>query len=238
MAKRRGTASPPANRLLAALPDAEFRRLAKHLEIVPLEPGQVLLEPGNIEFVYFPRSGVVAKLVEMAGCQQVGAGLIGREGMIPLCLFLNLDDTPFRAEVQNAGEAWRMPAETFRKVARRGQCLHSVLLRFTAAFAAQVSLAAACSRVHQVQQQYSRWLLMTQSRVGADEFLLTQETIAGMLGVRRMSVTAAARQLRKKGLIDYRRGKVRILDRGRLQKASCDCFRRINAVYKSILTSF
>ncbi|HUY88130.1 MAG TPA: Crp/Fnr family transcriptional regulator [Pirellulales bacterium] len=238
MAKRRGVAGPPMNRLLAALPEAEFRRLAKHLELVPLEPGQVLLEPGHFEFVYFPRSGVVAQLVEIAGCQQIGAALIGREGMIPLCLFLNLDDTPFRAVVQNAGEAWRMPAETFRRVARPGQLLHSVLLRFTAAFTAQVSLAAACSRVHQVQQQCSRWLLMTQDRVGADEFLLTQEAVAGMLGVRRMSVTAAARQLRKKGLIEYRRGKVRVLDRAGLEQASCECFRRINAVYKSILKSF
>lgn len=236
MAKRAGSVDPLANRLLAALPEAELRRVAKHLESVPLEPGQVLLAAGKMDFVYFPRSGVVAKLVEIANCQQVGAGLIGREGMIPLCLFLHLDNTPFRAEVQNAGEAWRMPAEAFKKVARPGQLLHSVLLRFTAAFAAQISLAGACSRVHQVPQQFSRWLLMTQNRVGVDEFLLTQETIAGMLGVRRMSITAAARELRKKGLIEYRRGNVRILDRAKLEQASCECYRRINAVYKSILT--
>lgn len=238
MPKYRGSANLSANWLLAALPEKDRRRLAKHLEVVPLLPGQVLLEPGRIDFVYFPVSGVVAKVVDMADGQQVGTSMIGSEGMIPLCYFLRLDDTPFRAVVQNAGSALRMATDDFNRVAQPGELLHSILLRFTAAFAAQVSLAAACSRLHHVQQQYCRWLLMTHNRVGADDFELTQDMVAGMLGVRRMSVTAAARQLLNKGLISYSRGKVKILDRPGLEQMSCECYRRIHATYRTILSCF
>lgn len=228
----------PTNLLLSALPKNDRRQLARFLEPMPLKPGQVLLEPGKIEFVYFPTSGVVAKVVQMKNGDRVGTAMIGREGVIPLCHFLRLDDTPFRAVVQNAGEAWRMRVKDFNAAAKPGELLHSNLLRFTAAFAAQVSLAAACGRLHKVQQQYCRWLLMTHNRVGADSFELTQDAIARMLGVRRVSVTAAARQLRKKGLIEYSRGKVRIVDRSGLERMSCECYRRIHATYNTILDCF
>src|SRR5690242_9430427 len=185
--KRIRTADSSTNLLLSALPKKDRSELSRYLEPASLMPGQVLLEPGKIEFVYFPTSGVVAKVVQMKSGERVGTAMIGREGVIPLCHFLRLDDTPFRAVVQNAGEAWRMRVKDFNAAAKPGELLHSNLLRFTAAFAAQVSLAAACSRLHQVQQQYCRWLLMTHNRVGADTFELTQDAIAGMLGVRRVS---------------------------------------------------
>jgi CRP-like cAMP-binding protein len=228
----------PANTLLTGLPSTDYRAIAERSERVRLLPGQVLLEPGKIGDVYFPLSGVIAKVVELTSGEQVEAGMIGNEGVIPLCYFLKLDDTPFRAVVQNAGEAFRMTTKDFNPVAKPGSLLHSRLLRFTAAFAAQISLAAACSRLHPVSQQYVRWLLMTHNRIGCDEFELTQDTVAGMLGVRRVSVTAVARQLLKQGLIDYRRGKVKILNRPGLDKMSCECYRRCNATYKAILGNY
>ena len=233
-----GKVERPENSLLAALPKKDYRRLAEHLELAPLTPGQVLLGTGRMEFVYFPVSGVVAKVVEVEDGQQVGAGLIGREGMIPLCCFLKLETTPFRAVVQNAGQAWRMRVKDFHAMVQPGELLHSNLLRFSAVFAAQVSFATACSRLHQVPQQYCRWLLMTHNRVGADEFELRQDTVAGMLGVRRMSVTAAARQLLDKGLIEYSRGKVRILNRRGLEQMSCECYRRTYAAYQTVMGCF
>jgi CRP-like cAMP-binding protein len=226
------------NRLLSALPNTEYRRWRQHLQRVPLSPGQVLLGPGKIQHVYFPISGVAAEVVQLKSGGRIGAAMIGREGIVPLSCYLLLEDAPFRAVVQNAGEAWRMSAKDFRAMSKSGGLLHSNLLRFTAAFATQVSLAAACSRLHHVQQQYCRWLLMTHNRVGADEFALTQDAVAGMLGVRRVSVTAAARQLLKKGLIDYRRGKVRILNRPGLERMGCECYRRTYATYKTVLGGF
>ena len=238
MRKSVGKVEQPKNSLLATVSEKDYHRLAERLELAPLTPGQVLLGPGRMEFVYFPISGVVAKVVEVEDGQQIGAGLIGREGMIPICCFLKLEATPFRAVVQNAGQAWRMQVKDFNSLVQPGELLHSNLLRFSAVFAAQVSFAAACSRLHQVSQQYCRWLLMTHNRIRDDEFELRQDTVAGMLGVRRMSVTAAARQLLDKGLIEYSRGKVRILNRRGLEQMSCECYRRTYAAYQTVLGCF
>jgi hypothetical protein len=224
------------NRLLAALPEKDRRTIAKHLEAVALAPGQNLLDSGQGEFVYFPLSGAAAKFVEMANGHAIGAGIVGNEGVVPLWRFFSRsDETPFRVEMQNSGEALRMTCADFYALAKPGRPLHDLLLRFAAAFAGQVALGAACNRLHQVQEQYCRWLLMTRDRIGADEFELTQDAAARILGVRRMSVTAAARQLRKKGVVDYCRGRLVILDRPALERASCECYRRMTDIYQAIL---
>lgn len=224
------------NALLRALSDSDRRNIATKLEYVTLESGQVLFEPGRADFAYFLTSGAAAKLVEMANGLKAGAALIGNEGVVPLCCFFStLEATPYRVETQNAGEGFRMTAEDFAAESLPGRPLHAVMVRYQAVFAAQVLLATACNRLHQIQEQYSRWVLMTHDRMGSDEFTLTQDAIARILGVRRVSITAAARQLRKQGLIDYRRGTLKILDRAGLEKASCECYARANAVYQAIL---
>lgn len=234
MAKPRPLAD---NKLLAQLPAAEQRLLAPHLERVSLEAGQVLFETGRIPHVYFPVSGVTSKVVAMEDGHLMEAGMVGREGMVPLCLFLELDPTPFRAVVQNAGEAWRMKASAFKELIAPGQTVYVMLLRFAAAFMAQVSQSAACNRLHPLEKRYCRWLLMTQDRLEGNQFILKQEFAAGMLGVRRMTITPVARKLQQAGLIRYSRARITILDRRGLEAVCCECYRRVQAVYEQLFGS-
>ncbi len=235
MAKTRLSSAALANKLIGILPASEVRWLVPLLEPVSLEVGQVLLDRGKIAWVFFPSSGVVTKIVQMENGAQMEAGMIGNEGMVPLCLFLKLDTTPFHAVVQNPGQALRMSAEKFKAHVQPGQMFHSILLRFAAAFMAQVSLSAACNRLHHLSKRYCRWLLMTHDRIGVDQFTLTQESMAGMLGVRRMSITPIARRFQRDGLIRYSRGKMAILDRKGLERAACECYGRMKSIYDTLL---
>jgi CRP-like cAMP-binding protein len=225
------------NKLLALLPATEQRRLLPHVERVPLQAGEVLFEVGKIQHVYFPISGVTSKVVVMDDGDIMEAGMVGREGMVPLCLLLDLDSTPFRAVVQNAGEAWRMKASAFKELMAPGQLVHSSLLRFAAAFMAQVSQSAACNRLHPLEKRYCRWLLMTHDRLEGNRFILKQEFAAGMLGVRRMTITPVARKLQQAGLIRYSRARITILDRRGLEAVCCECYRRVQAVYEQLFAS-
>lgn len=224
-----------ANKLLRFLPAKEYDRLQPYLEEVPLKAGQILLDLGKVDYVYFPTGGVISKVVRMNNGDIAEAGMIGKEGMIPLCLFLGLDSTPFQATVQNSGQALRMTAKAFGDHVHAGHLLHSVLLRFAAAFMAQVSLSAACKSLHPLRSQYCRFLLMIHDRLGTDEFTLMQAAAAEMLGVRRMSITEVAGQLHKDGLINYSRGKIRIVDLVGLRKSCCECYGRIHEIYKALL---
>src|ERR1019366_3165893 len=157
---------PPAsfsgNKLLAALSSKDHQRFEPYLEQVPLESGQVLFERGEIFHVFFPISGIISKVVQVDHSNGIEAGMIGNEGMVPLCLFMELDNTPFRAVVQNPGQAWRMEAGAFKALVKPGSAFHSVLLRFAAAFMAQVSQSAGCNLLHPLEKRYCRWLPMTQ----------------------------------------------------------------------------
>ena len=227
---------PKNNQLLKILPAKELKLLQPHLEVVPLARNQVLLGEGVIRHVFFPTSGIVTKIVKMTTGRQLEAGMIGKEGMIPLCLFLELDKTPFRAVVQNAGEAFRISTKDFKAKIKLVPSLGTSLMRFAAAFTAQASLSAACNQLHQTLPRFCRWLLMTHDRIGENRFMLTQETAATMLGVRRMSITAAAIKLQEQGLIEYSRGKVTIVDRPGLERATCECYARIKTSYDNLLS--
>lgn len=205
------------------------------MEFVRLEPGHLLFKRGNTEYLYFPLSGIITKLVIMLDGNKVNAGIIGNDGMVPLCLLLGLRQTPFEGVVQNTGEALRMSASAFVANVHSGGPLYRILLRFAAAFMAQVSLSAACKRLHSLRAQYARLLLMTVDLLGSSEFVLTQAIAAESLGVRRMSVAEAARQLQDEGIIHYSRGKIKIVDRNRLNKVSCECYGRIREIYESFL---
>jgi len=227
----------PANRLLAALPPSEYDRLQPHLEEFPLVLKEVLSEVGAaIRHVYFPNSGVISSLSPLEE-KSIGieVGIIGREGMAGLAVFLGMETTPLRCIVQVPGAALRMSATDFCRCAGRDSVLHGLLLRYTHAFLAQVSLALACNSIHSMEKRLCRWLLMMQHRAGVDEFPLTQEFMAAMLGVRRAGVSEVAGKLQRAGLIRYGRGQVMVLDRGGLEASACNCHRLVQAEVDRLL---
>jgi CRP-like cAMP-binding protein len=223
---------PPPNHLLAALPRREYARLRPHLEAVPLALEAVLHRPGEpIKHVYFPTRGVLSQLVVVEKGGTIEVGMVGREGLAGLPILLGAEATPVCCVVQMAGEALRMKAEVFRDQVGPGSPLHDVALRYTHAFVAQVSQSAACNSLHPAAKRCCRWLLMTHDRAGGDRFPLTHALLAGMLGVRRATVTNVARLLRTAQLIRYRRGEVTVLDRAGLESAACECYRIVQAEF-------
>lgn len=222
--------SSPDNHLIASLPREERRSLLPHLERTPLAPFTVLQEPGQPPgFVYFPIRGVVSLLRELADGRRIEVGLVGREGMVDLPVFLGSSRVATRAMVQVAGEAWRLPAAALRARLRHDARLQQVLLRYTHRRLSQLSQAAVCNAAHPVEQRLCRWLLMIHDRVEESTFALTQDLLANMLGVRRASVNAVARRLKDRGLIEYRRGEVTVLDRQQLEEAACECHAMVRA---------
>ena len=224
------------NRLLAALPPGDCDRLLHALMVVPLNSGDVLYKPGKrIRFVHFPNGGIITVVVRMKDGSTGEAGMVGTEGMVCPATFLECDSTPFESVVQNPGEALRMTAEDFRAAVQSSEALHRLMHRYVDAFLCMVSQLAACNCLHSLEQRCARWLLMTQDRVGADTFPLTQEFLAQMLGVRRASVTVVAGMLQQAGLITYRRGVITIADRARLEAASCECYRIIRREFERLV---
>jgi CRP-like cAMP-binding protein len=213
------------NQLLAALQTATENRSAEQLQPVSLTRGQVLCEAGSTPLhAVFPVNAVVslAYITREGASAEVAA--VGREGMVGLPLLMGGDSLSFRAVVQAAGSAWRLPALVLRdEMQRSGPALH-LLLRWVLTLAAQVSQSAACNRHHSIEQQLCRRLLTALDCAGGDELQLTHEAAAQLLGVRRESVTAAALSLQQAGAIRYRRGRIEVLDRPCLEHRSCECY--------------
>ncbi|MBN9522391.1 Crp/Fnr family transcriptional regulator [bacterium] len=227
---------PPANRLLAGLPDKAFRRLRAVLVPVRLDMAEVLYRPGEaIRYVYFPTGGVISVVVTMADGASAEAGMVGNEGVLGLWVVLGAGTSPFEAVVQEPAAALRVPAEAFAAEVARNGALRDLLRRYTDAFLMMVSQSAACNRLHAAEQRLCRWLLMTHDRAGADGFLMTQEFLGRMLGVRRMSITAPARKLQAAGLIRYTRGRMTVLDRAGLERAACECYGVVRARLDGLL---
>jgi len=227
---------PTGNRLLDLLPRADGERLRSRLEAVSLSIKHVVYEPdGPISHVYFPTGAVISLVTYLEGGMAVEVATVGREGMVGLPVFLGTESVPIQAFGQVPGDALRITAEAFRAEIKRNGPLVRVLNRYTQALFIQVAQVAACNRVHLVEQRCARWLLQTHDRVGADQFLLTQEFLAQMLGVRRAGVSGAARRLQKEGLIRYVRGRITVLDRKGLESAACECYRVVKREYDRLL---
>ena len=225
-------AANEVNSVLASLPAEEYQRLLAGLELVTLTYGEVLYEPGApIRHVYFPINCLVSLLTTVEGHQALEVGLVGHEGMVSIALALGIDVSPARVLVQATGIAMRMEAARFRKEFLQSMPLQQALYRYTHALMAQIAQTAACNQFHSVGERLARWLLMTRDRVRSNEFRLTQEFLADMLGVRRVGVTIAASALQKRKLIRYGRGEITILDRKRLSAASCECYQIIKRIY-------
>jgi CRP-like cAMP-binding protein len=229
MAERDAASDGRGNRLLAALPDDERQRLAARLELVELTLRQLLYEPGKpIEHIYFPFDSVLSVLAVMDDDQAVEVATVGNEGMVGIPVFLGVSTSPGLSFCQIPGRSLRMAAGAFRDLANGAGAFQQVLQRYTFAFFTQLSQGSACNRLHHMDQRLARWLLLTHDRVGRDQFPLTQEFMAQMLGVRRATVTDAARRLQQAGLITYSRGTLTIADRKGLETASCECYRIIS----------
>jgi CRP-like cAMP-binding protein len=224
VASRKG-AEPHVNRLLGLLPAKDYERLRPHLEPIALAYRQSLYRARKpIGFVYFIETGVGSLVNTMANGQAAEVGTIGNEGIVGLPLLLGDDRAPTSVYVQVPGVGLRMTAALFEKELARSASMRLVMHHYVHAVFNQVAQSAACNRFHSLQQRTCRWMLMTRDRMQSDEFLLTQEFLAMMLGVQRTGVSAAAGHLKKAGLIDYSRGTVTILDRPGLEQRSCECY--------------
>ena len=217
--------SSSQNRILAALSPEEFERLSPHLEEVELRLGDILSRPDEkIEYVYFPHRSTVSLIALMEDGSEIEVGVIGNEGVFGLPLVLVTNSMPFQAVVQIADDATRIKADVFIEEVNRYGRLHKLLLQYAQAFFIQTAQAAACNRLHHLEERLARWLLTCQDRTKSDRLQLTHEFIAVMLGVRRAGVSEAAHRLQAEGLINYTRGSIEILDRQGLEAASCECY--------------
>ena len=226
---------PSPNHFLAALPRQVYARMLPHLEVVTLTFKQVLSEPGeDIQHVYFPSKGVICTIAILADERITDVGTTGNEGMVGLSQFLGTGLGTNRIMCQVAGDAQRMTAAAFHAEADRHGTLHDLLLRYTSAVLFRTQQWVACTAHHTIAQRCARWLLMTHDRMTADRFPLTQEMLASMLCVRRLSVSGAASDFQQRGLIWYSRGAVIIRDRTGLEGASCECYQRVKDEFERL----
>jgi CRP-like cAMP-binding protein len=213
------------NLLLATLPDAERRRLLAACESVELRFGSVLCKQRTrIRHVYFPTGSVISLLAQLDGRPGLEVGLVGAEGAVGIALALGVSTAPVSLIVQGSGSALRIEAARFGAELDRSPTLRDAMSRYLYVFMSQLAAMAPCARFHMVEARLARWLLMTRDRAASDDFYLTQEFIAYMLGVRRVGVTRAARVLRARRLVSYSRGYINILDGPGLEAASCSCY--------------
>ena len=230
--------SSAKNRLLAALPDKDSRRFQRGCETVDLLFAEILSEPGErIHYVYFPTESFISLVATIDGRPSLEVGLVGNEGMLGASLVLGIDVSPLHAVVQGKGPALRMDAELFCRELERSPALQHQLKLYLDVMMRQLAQTAACTRFHVVESRLARWLLMTHDRAHSDEFHVTHEYLAFMLGVRRVGVTKAATALQNRKLISYHRGDVRILDRSGLEESSCSCYRADIATYSGTMDS-
>jgi CRP-like cAMP-binding protein len=224
------------NRVLGALPDSEYARLASGLEPVKLTYGEILYEPGEpMHEVYFPTDCLVSLLTLVEGHRALEVGLVGREGMIGARLALGAANSSVRALVQGTGTAMRMSSARFLKEFHRSPALQRALFQFTDTLMIQISQTAACNRFHLVEARLARWLLMTAERMASNEFHLTHDFLADMLGVRREGVSVAASALQHRKLISYRRGNITIRDIPGLEAACCSCYRYVRSMDPQVM---
>jgi CRP-like cAMP-binding protein len=212
--------------LLDALPERDFESLARNLTPISFDLNEVIYEPGEqIDVCYFPTTCHISLLYTTIDGVTTEMGVVGHEGVVGTALFMGGDTSPNQAVVQGAGQALSLRAHAMHREFGRGGEFQTLLLRYTQSLITQISQTAVCNRMHTVEQRLCRSLLMTRDRTLTDELQMTQEFLSNKLGVRREGVTHAARDLQERRLISYVRGKIKILDRSKLERCSCECYK-------------
>ncbi|HEX8145473.1 MAG TPA: Crp/Fnr family transcriptional regulator [Pyrinomonadaceae bacterium] len=231
-----GTLQPSTeNRLLAALPREEYERLAPALEEVSLSLSQILFRPGDeIGHAYFPTTSIVSLLTDLEDGSGMEVGLVGREGLVGISVILGGSETKV-ATVQAEGRALKIRVDALREEFERGGALQNGLLRYTHALMTQISQSVVCNVRHPLPGRLARWLLMYHDRLGRDDFSLTHEFMANMLGVRRAGVSDVAYELQKMGFINYQRGHVRVINRKGMEEYACECYPMVKEKYDDFL---
>jgi CRP-like cAMP-binding protein len=223
------TEGPSSNHLLASVSKEEYGCFVPHLQRVSFSRGDAIDDStGNFAFAYFPTTCVASLVCLMEDGASAEVALAGNDGLLGTSLFLGGCANTSRAIVGISGEAFRMDARFLRTQFLRGGSFQRVLLSYTSSLIAQISLTAACNRKHTLEKRFCRWLLLVRDRTMSDELVMTQEFVANMLGGRRETVTVAAGHLQDAGVIQYSRGRLRILDRKKLEDVVCECYRPVN----------
>ncbi len=228
--------TPRDNRLLAALPAADYALLLPHLELVEMQRLGIVHEVGGKQsHVYFPTTAIIALMYITENGASAEVALTGNDGLVGIALLMGGETMANRAVVQSPGYAYRLPASAIKQEFQRGGQLQHLGLCYTQALLTQMSQTAVCNRHHTVEQQLCRWLLLSLDRLPTNQMEMTQEMIASMLGVRREGVTAAAKKLQAAGLIKYCRGRITILERTGLEKRACECYAVVRREYDRLL---
>jgi len=224
------------NKLLGSLSGNSQKRLEPELEFVLLPLGEILYNPfEEIKYVYFPRRSAVSMVNIFEDGSMVEVGVIGNEGMVGTGVLSGDEVSLHQAIVQIADGAWRMKTHVFKTEIDNDGELRKLVNRFSQALFTQVAQTAACNRRHTIVERLARWMLLMQDRIDSDTLQLTHEFIAIMLGARRAGVTVAAGSLQRDKVINYKRGRVTILDRRKLEEASCECHRVVKEEYARLL---
>ncbi len=224
------------NHLLAALPAAAMERLAPNLEQVAMPLGASIYEPGEkLKYAYFPTTAIVSLHHVLASGASAESAGVGNEGVVGISLFMGGETTPSSAVVQAAGHAYRLASRLLKDEFHRAGLVQDLLLRYTQALMTQMSQTAVCNRHHTLEQQLCRWLLQTLDRSATRELIVTQELVAGMLGVRREGITSAVGRLQQAGLISCRRGHITVLERSGLEARTCDCYAVVRKEFDRLL---
>jgi CRP-like cAMP-binding protein len=224
------------NRLLASLPVSYLQRIEPMLELVSFEPGQILYESNKrTDYAYFPTTAVISLLYTMENGASVSVSVVGNEGMIGIALIMGAETVPNEAIVQCSGEAFRIKYWQLQREFKFSNAFQKILLHFTMAMLEQASQIAACNRLHPVEKQLCRWLLLTQDRLDSNDLIMTHDLIAHLLGVSREGISLAIKQLKQRRLIENVRGTVTIIDRQGMEALVCECYQRISKEYKRLL---
>jgi CRP-like cAMP-binding protein len=225
------------NHLLAAIPFAEYDRISKDLELIEMPLAEVLCESGDrLQHVYFPTTSIVSLQYILENGSTAEIAVVGNEGVVGISLFMGGNTTLSRAVVRSAGHGYRLPAALLKNEFNRAGPVLQLLLRYTQALITQMTQTAVCNRHHSVEQQLCRALLLSLDRVSTMSLTMTQELIAGMLGVRREGVTEAAGHLQKLGLIRYSRGRIDVLDRPGLERTVCECYGAVKVEFDRLMS--
>jgi CRP-like cAMP-binding protein len=233
-----GTYPFAENRILSRLPRPDYERLRVHLAPVSLPRGRLLYEGGErVRYAYFLTGGMVSLLAATTEGETVQVAMVGGEGAIGVPTLLGIGVMPYQVMVQLPATALRVNASVLGAEFRRGGHLQDLLLRYLHTLITQITQSALCHHYHTIEERLCRWLLISRDRARTDNLALTQQSLAHMLGSQRTGVTAAARALQREGLINYRRGNIQLLDRQRLERRSCECYRIISREIEQYLAA-